>query len=409
MPHKSNALTAAKVRTAKPGRYGDGGGLYLLVKESGNRTWIFRYTLPGQKMREMGLGRAGTTADAVPLAEAREKAAVLIKMVRDDIDPLARREDDAKAAAAAKQEAAIRAVTFSEAAKHYIANNEAGWTNQKHAKQWTSSLRTYVYPHFGDIPTADIETAHVMKALEPIWSAKPETASRVRGRIEAILDFAKSRGWRQGENPATWKGNISHNLPKRSKVAAVVHHPALPWVQVPAFMTVLRTQEGMSAKALEFAIYTAGRTNEVLESRWSEIDFDKALWTVPAARMKAKKAHTVPLSAPAIAVLRYMLAFKAKGEADGYIFPGARPARPLSPMSMNMMLRRMMVPAVPHGFRSSFRDFAAENTTHPNEVAEAALAHVVKNLVEAAYRRGDLLEKRKRLMDDWATFCSGDN
>ncbi len=414
MPRLTNALTAAKVRTASAGRYGDGGGLYLLVRDGGLRSWVFRYTMPSHKMREMGLGRAGASSGSVPLAEAREKAAVLSKLVRAGIDPLARRDADERAARAARQNAASRAVTFQEAAERYIAANEAGWRNPKHAQQWANTLKTYAYPHFGDIPVSEIATGHVMAALGPIWTVKAETASRLRGRVEAILDFAKSRGWRHGDNPAAWKGNIAHNLPKRSKIASVVHHPALPWQDVPAFMVLLKQQKGIGARALEFTIYTAGRSGETLGARWSEMDTDNALWTIPASRMKAKKEHAVPLSGPAIAALKQMAAWRPTTDPDEFVFPGARHGHPLSNMSMTEVMRRMQARAVPHGFRSSFRDFAAESTSHPHEVAEAALAHVVKTAVEAAYRRGDLLEKRRGLMNDWAEFCDrpapvGDN
>ncbi len=398
MPRMAKGLTAAFVTKAKPGRYGDGAGLYLLVREpkAGGppmRWWVFRWVRNG-KMREAGLGSAwGRTA--VGLADARIKARKLYDIVRDGGDPLAEKAA-AKASALA---AAGKAVTFRQEAERYIAAQEAGWRNAKHAAQWSATLETYAYEEIGNLPVSAIETGHVIKVLEPIWSTKPETASRLRGRIEAVLDAAKARGYREGENPARWKGNLAHLLPARTKVKKPEHHAALPYAEVGAFMVKLRKQEGTAARALEFAILTAGRTGEVLGATWAEINLRDKVWIVPGGRMKGGREHRVPLCARAIEVL---------GKAhDGFLFPGANSDQPLSNMALLMLLRRMEQRDITvHGFRSAFRDWAAERTNFPSEVAEMALAHAVGDKVEAAYRRGDLFEKRRRLSSEWARFCA---
>jgi hypothetical protein len=405
MPRKATGLTAAKVRTADPGRYGDGGGLYLLVRPGGGRFWLFRYVI-AKKMREMGLGPA-SGRDAVMLTDARTAARKLWEAVRAGRDPL----DDRKAEAEAKKAAALAAqalaVTFKDAAASYIAANEAGWRNDKHKAQWTATLEAYAYPHFGNRPVAGVDTEHVMAALEPIWRSKAETASRVRGRIETVLDYAKARGWRFGENPARWRGHIANMLPAKSKIQPVEHHAALLWKEIGAFVAALRAQPGLAAQALLLTILTASRSSEVLCAKWDEIDMEEAVWTIPGLRMKAGREHRVPLSDPAMAVLRAVLP-QRNDEAGGWVFPGARKGRPLSNMAMEMLLRRMKLDNLTvHGFRSTFRDWTAETTGYPGEVAEAALAHVVGDKVEAAYRRGDLFEKRRRLMADWAAFCDG--
>jgi integrase len=400
-------LSAAFVRTAKPGRYCDGDGLYLLVKKSGARFWVYRYRLRGEKMREAGLGRAGEGRNCVRLSEAREKASVLFRQVKSGIDPLVVRDAALAAAKAAAQGAAVKGVTFREAARRYIDGHSAAWRNPKHAAQWVSTIETYANPVYGDLAVADVATAHVLAALEPIWLTKPETASRVRGRIETILDFAKTRGWRSGENPAAWKGHLALTLPARSKVAKVEHHAALPWREIGDFMLALRNQAGIGARALRFAILTAARSGEVRGARWREIDFSMATWTVPADRMKGAREHRVPLSEPALEILREMSKVRTSNDPDAFGFPGREAGRPLSDMSLTAVLRRMKLgDLTAHGFRSAFRDWAAETTAYPAELVEMALAHAVGNKVEAAYRRGDLFEKRRRLMDDWAVFCS---
>jgi integrase len=403
MPRKATGLTAAKVRTALPGRYGDGGGLYLLVRPGGGRFWLYRYVING-RMREMGLGSAAGR-DAVTLANARTKARTLWESVRAGRDPLDDREAEAAAKKAAALAAVARAKTFKDVAMAYIEANEAGWRNAKHRAQWASTLEAYAYPQMGELAVGDIDTGHVMSVLEPIWRTKTETASRLRGRIEAVLDYAKARGWRTGENPARWRGHVANMLPNKSKVQPVDHHAALPWREIGGFVATLRTENGLAAQALLLTILTAGRSSEVLEARWSEIDLTEAIWTIPGSRMKAGREHRVPLSDAAMAVLRGLLPLRDT-EAGNWVFPGARKGRPLSNMAMEMTLRRMnRGDLTVHGFRSTFRDWTSETTGYPREVAEAALAHTLGDKTEAAYRRGDLFDKRRRLMDDWAAFC----
>jgi integrase len=406
MGRRATALTVAKVNTAKPGRYGDGNGLYLFVRSAEARFWVFRYTMGG-KMREMGLGRAGPDDAAVKLVEARERAADLHKLVKVGVDPLEKRKTDETQAAAEAQLAAIRAITFRTVTDRYLDAHEKTWRNRKHRQQWRNTLETYAFPHFGDLPVGTVGTEHVLAALEPIWRIKPETATRVRGRVEAVLDYANAREWRSGENPARWRGHLSNLLPARSKVAPVEHHAALPWDEIGAFMPALKAQAGVAAKALEFAILTAARSGEVLGARWSEFDLSAKVWSIPAARMKAGREHRIPLSPPALAVLTEMAKLRTDKAKDGFVFPGAATGRPLSIMAMTMVLRRMKRGDLTvHGFRSTFRDWTRETTGTPREVAEAALAHVVGDKTEAAYARGDLFSKRVRLMSDWAKFTA---
>ena len=408
MVRPSNVFTAAFVKNVKPGRYGDGGGLYLLVRPTGARFWLFRYKPTGGKMREMGLGPA-SGQDAVSLADARAKATDLRLMLRSGKDPLEERAKDAAEAAAQAQAAAIRQRTFKEVATALMDAKEAGWRNDKHRKQWRSTLDQFAFPVFGDMPVSEIGTDHIMDVLQPIWQRIPETASRLRGRIEAVLDFAKARKWREGENPAQWRGHLSHLLPAVSKVARVEHHAALPWAGMGAFMKELRQREATSARALEFAILTAARTGEVLGARWCEIDLGKRVWTVPGDRMKAGREHRVPLTPAAVAVLEAMAAVRPKEDPNGeaFVFPGAKKGSPLSQMAMLILLRRMdRADITAHGFRSTFRDWVAESTAFAGEIAEAALAHVVGDKVEAAYRRSDLFDKRRKLMEAWAGHCA---
>jgi integrase len=393
-------LTPARVKTASaPGLYGDGGGLYLNVGPTGGKSWLFRFMLNG-KAREMGLGPLHT----IGLAEARERATAARKLRLDGIDPL-----DAKKAEKARRAAEIAAaVTFKQAAENYIKAHRAAWRNAKHAWQWTATLDTHVYPVIGTLTIAAVNTGHVTKILEPIWSTKAETAARVRGRIEAVLDYAKARGWRQGDNPARWRGHLENVLPARGKVSKVEHHAALPWKQIGAFMVELDKQEGIAALALRFTVLTAARTGEVIGARWSEIDLKAAVWTVPAERMKAEKEHRVPLSDAALAVLREAAKLR-RGDADAPVFPGGKGGTgkgALSNMAMLALLRRMgRGDLTVHGFRSSFRDWCAESTNYPRELAETALAHTLSDKTEAAYQRGDMLAKRARLMGEWADFC----
>lgn len=414
MPRKlSNALTPLAVKNAKPGRHADGDGLHLLVKQptpeavknakpgqpaKGARSWVYRFMLKG-KSRDIGLGAAGQ--GGMSLADARMARDALRLKVKAGIDPLEERQREAVEALAAAQAAAIAGITFKAVAEAYIGANEASWRNDKHRQQWRNTLASYVYPVIGELPVAEIGTAHVLKILEPIWQDKPETASRVRGRIEAVLDAAKARGYREGENPARWRGHIAQILPARSRLTRG-HHKAMPYEAIPAFMGKLREREAMAALALEFVILTATRTSEVLGATWAEVDLDKAIWTVPAIRMKAGKEHRIPLSSRAVEILETV---KPLGNAS--LFPADKGGK-LSTMAMSMLLRRMKLDCTVHGFRSGFRDWAAECTGYAHEVCEMALAHVIGNKSEAAYRRGDLFDKRRRLMGDWAAYCISD-
>jgi integrase len=346
------------------------------------------------RLREIGLGPLHT----ISLAEARQKAVECRKTRIEGKDPLAEK----RAQRARQRLDAATAMTFKDCAENYIAAHRAGWRNPKHAAQWPATLSTYVHPIIGGLPVQAIDTAIVMKAIEPIWTTKPETANRVRGRIEAILDWAAVRGYRQGENPARWRGHLDHLLPNKAKIRRVEHRPALPYAEIGTFMAELRRQDGIGARALEFAILTGARTSEVIGARWDEFDFAERLWIVPAERMKSGREHRVPLSQPALAVIEYVTAIRQ----NALVFPGARANRLLSHMTMLNALQRMeRTDITPHGFRSTFRDWAAERTGFPAEVAEMALAHTISGKVEAAYRRGDLFEKRRQIMDAWAKFC----
>ena len=397
-------LTATAVKHAKEGRHGDGAGLMLDVKPGGRAYWVLRYMLAG-KRRDMGLG-AANGASATTLAEARERAAVARRQAKSGVDPIQQREAGQKAATAVAQAEKARVRTFRDVAVLYVAAHEAAWRNAKHRAQWESTLAAYVHPQFGNVPIADVGKSHVTAALQPIWTAKPETASRVRGRIEAVLDFAKAHGWRDGENPAQWKGNLAHVLPRRSKLAPVQHHAALPWPEIGAFMAALSAREGVSALALEFTILTAARSGEVRGMTWGEVDAVASVWTVPGTRMKAGREHRVPLSDAAMTVLSAVR--PERTDAAALVFPSpSRPGAMLSDMSLTAVLRRMKRgDLTAHGFRSTFRDWCAEVTSYPREIAEAALAHTLRDKVEAAYRRGDALEKRRHLMAEWAEFCT---
>lgn len=396
MPRKLiNALDALTVKNAKPGRLSDGGGLHLLVKESGAKSWVYRFTVNG-KSRDVGLGSADK--GGLSLAKAREARDALRVQVKAGVDPITERERKATEAKAAADAAKIAAVTFKSVAETYLKANEGSWRNDKHRQQWQNTLATYVYPVIGEMSVQDVSTEHVLKILEPIWKAKPETAARVRGRIETVLDAAKARGYRSGENPARWRGHIAQILPPRTKLSRG-HHKALPYEQVPAFIAELHKREAMAALALEFAILTAARTGEVIGATWDEVDLEKGIWTVPASRMKAGKEHRVPLSARAVEILE-----GTKKLDKASLFPAARGGK-LSGMAMSMLLRRMKLDVTVHGFRSTFRDWAAECTSYSHEAAEMALAHTISNQVERAYRRGDLFEKRRQMMADWASYC----
>jgi integrase len=388
-------LTAAAVsRAIKPGYYGDGAGLYLQVSSTGTKSWIFRFSRAG-KERHMGLGPLHT----ISLAGAREKAKECRAALLQGVDPL-----DVKNAV--KLEAKLdraKTVTFDYCAEEYIAAHRGSWKNAKHAAQWTSTIATYASPVIGALPVAAIDTALVVKVLQPIWQEKTETATRLRSRIENILDWATVSKFRAGENPARWRGHLDNLLADPNKVARVAHHAALPWQEIGEFMAELRRREGIAARAVEFGILTAARSGEIRGALWSEIDQDAAVWTVPAERMKAGREHRVPLSTEALALLKSMPRI---GE---YIFPGQRGDYALSDMSLTAVLRRMDRKDITvHGFRSTFRDWCAESVgnSFPREVCEHALAHSLPDKVEAAYRRGDLIEKRKVLMQVWADYCA---
>jgi integrase len=388
-------LSALAVANAKaPGLYGDGGGLYLQVGANGSKSWIFRFKAGG-RTRYMGLGSLNT----ISLAKAREAASKCRELRLQHIDPI---EQRASVCEAARLEA-VKTVTFDACRDAYIAAHQAGWRNAKHRTQWINTLNTYVSPVFGKLDVQDIDVALITKVLEPIWSTKPETASRLRGRIERVLDWAKARGFRGGENPARWRGHLDQLLPARSKVHNVQHHAALPFGELPAFMAALRERAGVAAQALEFAILTAARTGEVIGATWDEIDLGRRTWTVPGDRMKGHREHRVPLSDRAVALLEEMQGIRS----NEFVFAGCQQGKPLSNMALLMMLRRMgRGDVTAHGFRSSFRTWAAERTGFPREVVEAALAHVIANKVEAAYQRGDLFDKRRELMAEWGKYCA---
>jgi integrase len=336
----------------------------------------------------------------VSLAEAREAAGVCRRLLREGVDPIEQRRITRIGADTA------HGLTFREVAERYLAANEGTWRNDKHRYQWRQTLEV-AHAVFGTRPVASVVTGDVTSVLEPIWRVKTETAKRLRGRIETVLDYATAQGWRSGDNPARWRGHLANILPAPQRIARVEHHAALPWPQMAEFMAALRDEIGIAARALEFTVLTAARTGETLGATWQEIDLDAALWTVPAARMKAGKEHRVPLSPAAVKVLHEMLPLRGAVRGPDWVFPGGRAGKSLSNMSMNMLLRRMGQDGLTvHGFRSCFRDWCAEATTHPREVAEQALAHILSNKVEAAYRRGDMLEKRRRLMEEWAVFCA---
>jgi integrase len=387
-------LSAASVaKLTKPGRYAVGDGVYLQVSESNtkiSRAWLLRFQLNG-RARHMGLG----PYELVTLAEARAKARDARRLLLDKVDPIEAR----RAQYRERLLETARGKPFRECAEAYIASHEAGWRDPRSHRQWVRSLTSYVYPRFGDLPVAAIDTALVLAALEPIWRTKPETASRVRGRIESILDWARVRGYRTGENPARWRGHLDHLLPARNRVRRVKHFAALPYAELPALMARLRDQRGAPAAGLEFLILTAARTNEVLGAGWGEIDGN--VWTVPAERMKSGKPHRVPLSDRAVEIVASL-----PREAE-FIFVGAGTSATSNPHQLKRALHRMGYDNITvHGFRSCFRDWAAETTTHPNHVVEMALAHVIGNGVESAYRRGDLFEKRRQLMQDWSEYCT---
>lgn len=393
MGKRAAGLTAKSVRTKGPGVHADGGGLYLKVLPSGARMWLYRYQIAG-KRHDMGLGGV----DVFTLSEARERALDARRQVARGMDPLA----DKRAQRVAAAISAAKSATFKECAEAYIEAHAPGWRHAQHAQQWPSSMERYVYPTIGDLPVRDIDVGLVLKVIEPIWLTKSETASRVRSRVEAVLDYAMTRGYRQGENPARWRGHLENLLPAKSKVAPVQHFAALPYIEMGSFMSELRGHDSIPARALKFAILTAARTDQVLGAKWSEIDIANRLWIVPASRMKSRREHRVPLSDAAMAIVEQMAAIRC----NDFVFPGIKSDR-LNARALQIALQRTgRTGLTPHGFRSTFSDWVAERTAYPAEVREMALAHAVGDKVEAAYRRGDLFDKRVRLMEDWERFCA---
>jgi integrase len=424
-------LTAKEVETAshqgatdRPISIHDGDGLYLQITKRGGKSWLFRFMMAG-KAREMGLGafgkpaRKGSPQVGLTLADARDKAAEARALVRQGIDPISHRQGQQRRELADRNRAATS--TFRTLAEEMVSAREAGWKNRKHIQQWKNTLASYAYPVLGHMPVSEIGTDDVLLVLKPIWTAKPETASRLRGRIERVLAYGKARGLRTGDNPATWRGHLAESLPSPRQVQGKIpgHHPALPWARIGAFMGELTREPSSSSRALAFLILTATRTNEVLGARWREIDLAESAWTIPAVRMKARKEHRVPLSPAALEIL---LAMKPLATGpDGFVFPGRVKGAPLSQMALLMLLRRLNAvedgqpvpwvdgrtgePITAHGFRSAFRDWCGEATSFATDLAEAALAHTVRDKVVAAYARGDLFDKRRELMGAWGAFC----
>ncbi|MFC4296188.1 tyrosine-type recombinase/integrase [Novosphingobium tardum] len=395
MAKKAKELSALAVQRLKePGRYAVGGvdGLHLRIVGD-SRAWVLRIKI-GNRRCDIGLG----PYPEVSLADARDAARDHRKKVRDGIDPLQERQ---QARAALRVERA-KSKTFKDCAEAYVEAHKAGWKNDKHVKQWSATLETYAYPKLGALPVAAIDTGLIQDVLRPIWGVKTETASRLRGRIESVLDWAKVNGYREGENPARWRGHLDKLLPARNKVQKVEHHAALPYAEVGAFMADLRKRDGISARALEFSVLCASRSGEVRNATWAEFDLVGKVWTVPGDRMKAGKEHRIPLSDAAVALLKALP--RVKG--SDYVFPAPR-GGVLSDMALTAVLKRMeRGDLTQHGFRSTFRDWAGETTAYPREVIEHALAHQLKDKAEAAYQRGDLLTKRARLMSDWTKYCS---
>ena len=405
---KASKLTHVQASRLKaPGLYGDGAGLWLKVTVHGSKSWIFRFTPLAGRERWMGLG----SFPDVSLAEARDAAAEFRKMVRNGLDPLQQKQQQA----ALEKEGRAKAVTFSWCTEQYIAAHQSGWKNAKHVDQWRNTLNSYAEPVIGELTVDKVDTSDILRILEPIWRVKSETASRLRGRIESVLDWATTRQFRLGDNPARWKGHLDNLLPARAKLASVQHHPAQPWEEMAEFMATLPSQNGMSARALEFLILTAARSGEVRGMTWAEVDETAKMWVVPGSRMKAGREHRVPLTNQALQVLSKAKELGASLDTP-LVFPGTTftkatessppTLKPLSDMSLTAVLRRMdRTDITAHGFRSSFRDWAAEATDFPREMAEMALAHQVASAVEAAYRRGDMVQKRRLMMDAWAVHC----
>lgn len=379
-------LTILEIKNAKPGKHADGNGLYLQVSPTGAKSWFYLYQLNGRR-REMGLG----SLTDVSAKDARAKATEARALHLAGIDPISARS----------KASPTQAITFKTLAEEYIEDNKAAWKNPKHVQQWSNTLRDYAYPAIGNLVPSDISVDHILAVLKPIWKSKTETASRLRGRLEKILGAAKVKGLRQGENPAAWKDNLEHLLPHPDKIAPVTHHPALPYKDIADFMEILTGSEGTGALCLEWAILSACRSGEARLATWDEIDLKEMVWTIPASRMKMKREHRVPISPQMLSVLERARDY----QTNEWVFPSVRKGVALSDMALTSILRRLHPGITAHGFRSSFRDWGAEETEFANEVLEMCLAHAVASSVEKAYRRGDMLERRREVMDAWGKYC----
>ncbi|MEJ1381615.1 MAG: integrase arm-type DNA-binding domain-containing protein [Candidatus Sedimenticola sp. (ex Thyasira tokunagai)] len=396
MARQIEKLTPVKVRQEKkPGWYADGAGLYLQVSPTLSKSWVYRYQVGGRERRH-GLGRY--SEKGVTLKEAREAAAVCDRLRKEGIDPI----DHKKRQEAINALESVKGMTFKDCADKYIESHRRGWKSPKHAQQWENTLATYAAPIIGALSAKDVDVGLVLKVLEPIWHDKPETATRVRQRVESVLDWATARGYRTGENPARWKGHLDKLLPKRSKVQKVKHHEAMHYLAVPEYYLDLLTHETMAARALSFIILTGVRSSEAREAAWSEIDLEAGVWAIPAERMKSGRFHRVPLTDEAVSLLEKVKPFSL----DGLVFPGMKRNHSISAAALRKHFKDQHPALTIHGFRSSFRDWCAEQTNYPRELAEAALAHVIKDQTEAAYQRGDMLERRRKVMEAWSIYCT---
>jgi integrase len=386
------ALAVKRIPKLSAGRYHDGHGLYLQVTPTGGRSWVLRYEVRGRE-RWMGLG----PTHAFTLEEARQSARKARQQLFEGIDPL----DAKKAQRTVQALEAAQSIAFADAARQYFDQHEAKWSSVKHARQFWASLEQYAFPVIGELPVASVDTGLILKIIEPIWTDHYQTASRVRGRVASVLDWATVRGFRTGGNPARWKGHLSEVLPAKGEFTKPKHHAALPYNDLPTFVARLSTQQGIPPRAMEFLILTAARTSEVLTARWSEFDLESRIWTIPPEKMKARKIHRVPLTDRMVEILK---ALPREGGADGIVFIGSKANTPLAKNTLSKLISTMGADCTVHGFRSSFRTWAAESTSYPREIVEAALAHTTGTTVELAYQRSDMLEKRRQLMQQWATF-----
>jgi integrase len=388
------ALTVKRIPQLPTGRHHDSHGLYLQVMPTGGRSWVLRYEVRGRE-RWMGLG----PTHAFTLEEARQSARKTRQQLFEGIDPL----DAKKAQRIALALEAARTISFGDAAKQYFDQHEAKWSSAKHAHQFWASLEMYAFPVIGKLPVASVDTGLILKILEPIWNERYQTASRLRGRVASVLDWATVRGFRTGTNPAQWKGHLAEVLPAKGEFTRVQHHTALPYADVSAFVAQLSQQHGIAPRAFEFLVLAAARTSEVLSARWSEFDFQNRIWTIPPDRMKTRKLHRVPLTDRMIEILK---ALPREGGDNGLVFIGSKANAPLAKNTLSKLVGTMGADCTVHGFRSSFRTWSAESTAFPREIIEAALAHATGNAVELAYQRSDVIEKRRKLMEQWSSFVT---